>query len=92
MQKNWKLNLTTKSSSVRSKIVPRKEAFEACSVIHGGSSLRPDLVIEGMVDILNSKFRTKQVSNVIWSSKSKLNSLKSESEMNWMNIFTGFNP
>ena len=58
------------------------------SVIHGGLSLRPDPVIEGMVDTLNSKFRTKQVSNVILNSKSKLpNSLKSEIGINWLKSF-----
>ena len=55
-----------------SKIVSWKETFDACSVIPGGSSLRLDPVIEGMVDTLNSKFRTKQVSNVILNSKFKL--------------------
>ena len=51
-------------------------------------SLRPDPVIEGMVDTLNSKFRTKQVSNVILNSKSKLpNSLKSEIGINWLKSF-----
>ena len=62
-----KLNLTIKSSYYRSKIVSWKETFDACSVIHGGLSLRSDPVIEGMVHALNSKFRTKQV-----NSKSKL--------------------
>ena len=42
----------------------------------------------GMVDTLNSKFRTKQVSNVILNSKSKLsNSLKSEIGRNWLKSF-----
>ena len=41
-----KLNPTAKSSSYRSKIVGWKEAFDACPVIHGGLSLRPDPVIE----------------------------------------------
>ena len=55
------------------------ETFDAFSVIHGGLSFRADPVSEGMVDALNSKFRTKQVSNVILNRKSKLpNSLKSE--------------
>ena len=43
-----------------------------------------------MVDTLalNSKFRTKQVSNVILNSKSKLpNSLKSEIGINWLKSF-----
>ena len=86
--KKRKLNPTTKSSSYHSKIVLWKETFDACSVIHGGLSLRPDPVIEGMVDTLNSKFRTKQVSNVILNSKSKLpNSLKSEIGINWLKSF-----
>ena len=51
-------------------------------------SLRPDPVTEGMVDTLNSKFRTKQVSNVILNSKSKLpNSLNSEIGINWLKSF-----
>ena len=70
--KTRELDPTTKSSSYRLKIVNRKETFDACSVIHGGSSLRPDSFIEGMVDTLNSKFRSKQVSNAILSSMSKL--------------------
>ena len=45
-----KFNPTTKSSSYRSKIVRRKDTFDACSIIHGGSSLRPDPLIEGMAD------------------------------------------
>ena len=54
----------------------------------GGSSLTPDPVIDGMVDKLNSKFRTKQVSNFILNSKSKLpNSLKSEIGINWLKSF-----
>ena len=86
--KKRKLNSTTKSSSYRSKIVYWKETFDACSVIHGGSSLRPDPAIGGMVVTLNSKFRTKQVSNVILNSKSKLpNSLKSEIGINWLKSF-----
>ena len=56
--------------------------------IHGGLSLGPDPVIEGMVDTLNSKFRTKKVSNVVLNSKSKLpNSLKSEIGINWLESF-----
>ena len=82
--KKRKLNPTTKSSSYRSKIVRWKETCDACSVIHGGLSLRPDPVIEGMVDTLNSKFRTKQVSNVILNSKSKL---PSEIGINWLKSF-----
>ena len=51
-------------------------------------SLRPDPVTEGMVDTLNSKFRTKKVSNVILNSKSKLpNSLNSEIGINWLKSF-----
>ena len=85
--KKQKLNPTTKSSSYRSKIVRWKETFNACSVTHGGLSLRPGPVIEGMVETLNSKFRTKQVSNVTLYSKSKLpNSLKSEIEINWLSF------
>ena len=46
-------------------------------------SLRPDPVIEEMINTLNRKFRTKQVLNVIFNSKSKLlNSLKSQVGMN----------
>ena len=86
MCEKWNLNPTTKSSSFRSKIVRWKETFDACSVIYGGLSLRPDPVIEGMVDTLNSKFRTKQVSNFILNSKSKLpRSLKNEIGINWVN-------
>ena len=76
-EKKRKLNPTTKSSSYRSKIVCWKEALDACSVI---LSLMPDPVIEEMVDTLNSKFRAKQVPNVILNSKSKVpGSLKNES-------------
>ena len=83
----WKPNPTIKSSSYRSKIVRWKGRFEACSVIHGGLSLKADPVIVGMAHTLNSKFRTKQVSNVTLNSKSKLpNSLKSEIGINWLKI------
>ena len=86
--KKRKLNPTTKSRSYRSKIFRWKETFDACSVIHGGLSLRPDPVIEGMVDTLSSKFRTKQVLKVILNSKSKLpSSLKSENGINWLKSF-----
>ena len=86
--KKRKLQPTTKSSSYRSKIVLWNETFDACSVVHGSLSLRPDPVIEGMVDTLNSKFRTKQVSNLTLNSKSKLpNSLKSEIGTNWLKSF-----
>ena len=68
-----------------SKAVRWKEIFDASSVIHGGLSLRPDPVIEEMVDTLNSKFRTKLT---ILNSKSKLpNSLKSEIEINQLKSF-----
>ena len=41
-----------------------------------------------MVDTINSRLRTKQVSNVILNSKSKLpNSLKSEVGMNFLKSF-----
>ena len=84
--KKRKLNPTTKSSSYCSKIVCWKKTFDACSVIYGGLSFRPDPVTEGMVDTLNSKFRTKQVPNVILNSKSKLpSSLKNEIGINWLN-------
>ena len=83
-----KLSRTTKSSSYCSKIVCWTETFDAFSVIHGGLPFRADPVIEGMVDALNSKFRTKQVSNVILNRKSKLpNSLKSEIGINWLKSF-----
>ena len=46
----------------------------------------PDPVIEGMIDTLKSKFRTKQVLTVILNSKSKLpSSLKNEIGINWLN-------
>ena len=61
-----------KSSSYCSKIIRWKETFDACSVIQAGSSLRPDPIIEEIVDTLNSKFRIKQVSNVILNSESRL--------------------
>ena len=45
------------------------------------------LVQTQLLKALN-KFRTKQVSNVIFNSKSKLaNSLKSEIGINWLKIF-----
>ena len=41
-----------------------------------------------LLKALNSKFRTKQVSNVILNSKSKLpNSLKNEIGINWLKSF-----
>ena len=84
--KKWKLNPITKSSSYRSKIVRWRETFDASSVIHGGLSIMPDPVIEGMIDTLKSKFRTKQVPTVILNSKSKLpSSLKNEIGINWVN-------
>ena len=56
--------------------------------IHGGSSLTPDPIIEGVVDTLNSKFRTKQTTSANLNSKSKLlNSLKGEVGMNWLKSF-----
>ena len=65
-----------------------KKTFDACSVINGGLSLRADPVTEGMVDTLNSKFKTKQVSNVTLNSKSKVpNSLKREIGINWLKRF-----
>ena len=83
-----KLNPTTKSSSYRSKIVRWKETFDASSVIHGGFSLRADPVIERMVETLNTKFRTKQVSNVTLNNKFKLpKSLKSEIGIIWLKSF-----
>ena len=85
--KKRKLNPTTKSSSYRSKIVRWKETCDACSVIHGGLSLRPDPVIEGVVDTLNSKFRTKQVSNFILNGKSKVPNSLSEIGINWLKSF-----
>ena len=54
-----KLNPTTKSSSYRSKKIRWKETLDAFSVIHGSLSLRLDSVIEGMLETLNSKFKTK---------------------------------
>ena len=85
--KKRKLNLTTKSSSYRSKIVRWNETCDACSVIHGDLSLRPDPVIEGMVDTLNSKFRTKEASSFILNGKSKLSNSLSEIGINWLKSF-----
>ena len=74
-----KLNPTTKSSSYRSKIVRWKEIFDACPVIIEACHLGQTKLLKA----LNSKFRTKQVSDVILNSKSKLpNSLKSEIGIN----------
>ena len=66
------LNPTNHSTPLHSKLICRKETFEACSAIHGGSSIKPEPIIEGMLDTLTSKFKTKQISDSIFSGKQSL--------------------
>ena len=69
-----KRNIKTNKSfnSTELKINLQKETFEACSAIHGGSSVKVELIIEGMLDTLTSKFKTKQISDSIFSGKQTL--------------------
>ena len=72
LKKKRILNPTNHSTPLRSKLICRKETFEACSAIHGGSSIKPEPIIEGMLDTLTSKFKTKQISDSIFSGKQTL--------------------
>ena len=58
-----------KPAPLRSKLIARKETFEACSAIHGNSSATPEPIIEGMLDALTSKFEIKQISDSRFSGK-----------------------
>ena len=62
--------------------------LEACSVIHGGSSVKPELIIEGMHDTLTSKFKTKQILSSIFSGKQALvNTIKKNVSKKWTKKF-----
>ena len=63
---------TNHSTPLGSKLIRRKETFESCSAIHGSSSVKPELIIEGMLDTLTSKFKTKQISHSIFKGKQTL--------------------
>ena len=54
------------------KLNSQKESFEACSAIYGGSSVKPEPIIEGILDTLTSKFKTKQISDSMFSGKQTL--------------------
>ena len=87
-EKKRKCNPTTKALSSRSKVIRRHETLQACSLIHGGSLLKPEPVIEGMLDTLGSKFKSKQVSEMILDSKTAIsNSVKSSVSEKWTQKF-----
>ena len=61
VQKNETNNKPNKPlNSTAVKINSQKRNLEACSAIHGGSSVKPEPIIEGVLDTLTSKFKTKQ--------------------------------
>ena len=89
LKKKRILNPTNHSTPLRSKLIRRKETFEACSAIHGGSSVKPEPIIEGMLDTLTSKFKTKQISDSIFSGKQTLvNTIKKMFPSNGLKDFT----
>ena len=75
---------TTSELNLKAKQVRRNETITACNLIHGSSkeSAEPGLV--GMLDTLTSKFKSKELSTKILSSKKSLvTEIKNVTVMNW---------
>ena len=64
-----KLNPTSPSLAAKAKIIRRRETFNTCLAIHGGSSDNHEPVIDGMLDTITSKFDANLVSKKILVSK-----------------------
>ena len=88
LKKPRTINPTNHSTSLRSNLIRRKESFEACSAIYGGSSVKPEPIIEGILDTLTSKFKTKQISDSMFSGKQTLvNTIKKNISKQWSKRF-----
>ena len=67
--KRRKMNPTSKGLPNKAKIIRRKETFNACMAIHGGSTQDKEPIIEGMIDALTSQCTTKILNKKVLSSK-----------------------
>ncbi len=74
--------------SERAKYDRRKEAFEACALIFGGSDENKTPTIQGMIDTLTSKVKSDELSKEILDSKPALvNNIKRASIIEWKSEF-----
>ena len=70
--KRRKLNPTHKTTPGRSKLIRRKETFDACMFMHWGTVLNKAPVLEGVLDTIKCKFKTETVGKMIVSDNSSL--------------------
>ena len=61
---------TTPDLPHMAKVIRRAETVQACTAIHGASPVNMEPVIEGIMDTLTSKFKSKNVADKILNSKS----------------------
>ena len=70
--KRRKMNPTYKNIPGRSKTIKRKEKFDACMFIHGGTVLNKAPVLLGVLHTMKCKFKTETVAKTIVSDSSNL--------------------
>ena len=72
LEKKRKKTPSGESIPSRSKSIRRKEAMDACMKIHGGTALKKDPVMFGMLDTLSSQFKSKILTGKILATKEYL--------------------
>ena len=82
-------NPTTSDLNLKAKQVRRNETLNACSIIHGSSSNNTEPALVGMLDTMTSKFKTKELSSKIMTSKPSLvKEIKSVTLNDWCKDFS----
>ena len=84
LEKKRKLSPSSESTPSRSKTIRRKETMTACMKIHGGTVLKKEPVLHGMLDTLTSQFKTKTLTKKILNTKDYLtNNIKTNVLASW---------
>ena len=63
------MNPTSPRLAAKAKVIRRRETFNTCLSIHGGSSDNHEPIIDGMLDTITSKFGASYVSKKMLTSK-----------------------
>ena len=66
------LGPSSESTPSHSKTIRRKETMTVCMKIHGGTVLKKEPVLHGMLDTLTSQFKTKTLTKKILNTKDYL--------------------
>ena len=72
LEKKQKLSPSSKSKPSCSKTRGRKETMTACMKIHGGTVLKKEPVLHGMLDTLTTQFKTKTLTKKILNTEDYL--------------------